>query len=261
MTSSHDLRNTVAFVTGASGGLGAAIAERFSARGAKVVLAARRSELTEEVADRIRAKGGTALAVACDVADNGSVEAAVSETLSRLGRVDHVINNAGTIDPIGALHETDAQAWARTLAVNLAGPYHVCRAALPAMLAAGGGTIVNISSGAAHAPFEGWSAYCATKAGLAMLTRSLIEEYSDRGIRVHGFIPGLVATDMQARIRASGVNQVSRFDPSMLSPPEHAANCVVYLCWPEAADIASGEQSIRDATLRARVGLPERASW
>jgi 3-oxoacyl-[acyl-carrier protein] reductase len=142
--------------------------------------------------------------------------------------------------------------------VNLVGAMHGCRAALPGMLAAGGGTIVNISSGAAERPLEGWSAYCAAKAGLAMLTRSLGLECGGRGVNAYGLRPGVVDTAMQVTIRASGVNEVSRIPRESLGGTGDPARAVAYLCTPAAADLAGGEVDIYDAAFRARAGLEAR---
>jgi NAD(P)-dependent dehydrogenase (short-subunit alcohol dehydrogenase family) len=141
--------------------------------------------------------------------------------------------------------------------VNRFGVFHLCRALLPHMLERGSGTIVNISSGAASRPLEGWNAYCMGKAAAAMFTRALVHEYGRSGLRIYDFIPGVVAADMQVRIRASGVNEVSRLPLDRLIPPADPARVIAYLCSPAAADLPSGAQSIRDAALRARVGLPE----
>ena len=131
----------------------------------------------------------------------------------RLGGLDILINNAGVIDPIAEIATSDPAAWARNISINLIGAYNVVRAVLPGMLAGGGGSIVNVSSGAAYRPLEGWSAYCAGKAGLAMLTQAIALETAGKGIRVFGFSPGTIDTEMQVKIRASGMN-VSQQDPA-----------------------------------------------
>jgi NAD(P)-dependent dehydrogenase (short-subunit alcohol dehydrogenase family) len=102
----------------------------------------------------------------------------VDETEQRLGSIDILVNNAGIIEPIGTLVQSDPAAWARSIEVNLVGAYHTARATLPRMLEACKGTVINISSGAAHRPLEGWSAYCSAKAGLAMLTNAIALEHS-----------------------------------------------------------------------------------
>jgi 3-oxoacyl-[acyl-carrier protein] reductase len=124
------------------------------------------------------------------------------------------------------------------------------------MMAAGGGTIVNVSSGAAIRPLEGWSAYCSAKAGLHMLTRAIALETAGKGIRVFGFQPGTTDTDMQVLIRASGVNPVSQIPRENLTPVAHPAAAIVYLCTPAADDLNGQEFSLRDEAFpSAKLGL------
>ncbi len=249
------LDGKVAVVTGGGRGIGAAIAEALAADGASVVVAARTLSACEAVAQGIREAGGKAQAVGCDVSDPASVAALVEETRKAFGPVDILVNNAGVIQPIGDLADCDAEAWLDNLRINLGGAFLAARAVLPAMVERGGGTIVNISSGAAHRALEGWSAYCAGKAGLAMMTSSLQLEYGGRGVRVFGFGPGTVDTEMQVQIRASGINQVSRIPREELAKVERPARVVAWLCRPEADDLAGQELSIRDAELCQRAGL------
>jgi NAD(P)-dependent dehydrogenase (short-subunit alcohol dehydrogenase family) len=262
MADSRSLAGTTAFITGASAGLGAAMAMAFAGAGAQVVLAARRCAELDAVAAAVERAGGAALAVACDVADPASVAAARDAAVARFGAVDHLVNNAGTIEPIAPVLEGDPDLWVRTLQVNVIGALHACRAFMPPMLERGSGTVLNISSGAAHRAMEGWGAYCTSKAALLMFTRTLIADHGGQGVRIRSLVPGAVATAMQVRIRASGINEVSRIPPDELTPPDLPARVASYLCSPAAADIPDGEESIRDPALRARVGgLPERERW
>lgn len=251
----EDLDGKVALVTGASGGIGEATARELGSRGVAVMLAARRQEACAAIAEAIRRDGGQAEAVACDVARYAEVEAAVAKTAETFGRLDMLINNAGTIEPIARLAESDPQAWASNVSVNLIGAYHAVRAALPHLAASGDGVIVDISSGAAHRPREGWSAYCAAKAGLAMLTRAIAHEEGESGVRVYGFAPGVVDTEMQVQVRASGVNPVSRLAREDLAPPEEPARVIAWLCSRAAADLAGQELDIRTPEVRRRAGL------
>jgi len=251
-----NLHNKVVLVTGASRGIGEAAAIALAKAGATVMLAARDSAKTEAVAARISAAGGRAAAAACDVSDYAAVAALVDTTLTRFDRLDALINNAGVIEPISTIAEADPDAWARSVQINLTGAFFCMHACLEPMRKAGSGTIVNISSGAAHRPLEGWSAYCSGKAGLAMLTRSVALEHAAEGIRVFGLAPGTIDTDMQVRIRASGVNQISRIPRADLAPVSHPAQAIVYLCSAAADDLAGHELSLRDEDLRRRVGLP-----
>ena len=219
------------------------------------MLAARDGALAAEVADGIIDAGGRAYATACDVSDYAAVEWLVTETEGRFGQVDALINNAGVIEPIATIADSDPADWARNIQINLIGAYNPIRALLPRMIKAGGGTIVNVSSGAAIRPLEGWSAYCSAKAGLAMLTRAIALENAGNGIRVFGFQPGTTDTDMQVPIRASGINMVSKIPRENLTPVAHPAAAIVYLCTPAADDLNGQEFSLRDEPFRARLKL------
>lgn len=249
------LDGEVALVTGASRGLGAGVARAMADQGAAVMLVARDGAAVEAVAREIVASGGRAEALACDVSDYGAVASAVAATRERLGGLDLLVNNAGIIEPIADLATSDPAAWANNIQINLIGAYNVVRAVLGGMLKSGGGTIVNVSSGAAHRPLEGWSAYCAGKAGLAMVTRAIALETAGRGIRIFGFSPGTIDTDMQVKIRASGMNAVSRIPRADLSPVEHAVRGLLYLCDSASDDLIGQDVSMRDEAFRPRIGL------
>jgi 3-oxoacyl-[acyl-carrier protein] reductase len=249
------LSGKVVIVTGASRGIGAAAAAALAEAGAAVMLAARDGKLAVKVAGQIEAAGGKAAALACDVADYAAVEAAVTANKQRFGRPDILINNAGVIEPIATIAGSDPAAWAKNVQINLVGAFNAVRAVLPGMVAAGGGTIVNVSSGAALRPLEGWSAYCAGKAGMAMLTRAIMLEEGAHGIRVFGFQPGTTDTDMQVLIRASGMNIISKIPRADLTPVAEPARAIVYLCTPDADDLAGAEFSLRDEAFRKRIGL------
>jgi NAD(P)-dependent dehydrogenase (short-subunit alcohol dehydrogenase family) len=115
--------------------------------------------------------------------------------------------------------------------------------------------VINISSGAAHLPLEGWNAYCAAEAGLAMLTRAIALEYADAGVRVFGLSPGVIDTDMQAAIRASGINRVSQIRQIDLAPVGHPAAAIFYLCTAAADDLVGEELTLNDSAFRRRIGL------
>ena len=250
-----DLTGKTALITGASRGIGAATARRLAEYGAAVVLAARSAGEIEEVASAVRNAGGSADAVTCDVTRYGDVSATVGHCVSRHGGLDILVNNAGLIDPIARLADSDPEQWARVADVNYKGVYHGLRAAIPVMQAGGGGTIVNISSGAATSALEGWSHYCSSKAAVLMLTGCADKEYRDSGIRVVGLSPGTVATDMQVSIKISGINPVSQLDQTAHIPPEWAAEAVAWLCTDAAAPYAGSDFSIKTEEGRALVGL------
>ncbi len=246
------MQGKVVVITGASRGIGAAAARVFAGAGARVALLARSSaEITALAAEL----GHGSLALPCDVADWGAVHAALATVSKSAGRLDVLINNAGVIDPIVRLAKADPAAWAQAIAINLTGVFHGMRAAIPIMRAQGGGTILTLSSGAAHNPLEGWSAYCAAKAGAAMLTRMAHLEEAGHGLRVMGLSPGTVATAMQRRIRASGVNPVAYLDPSVHVPPDWPARTLLWMCRPDADPWLGQEISLRDEDIRRRAGL------
>ena len=246
------LDGEIAIVTGGGRGIGAACAAALAEAGARVIVTARVLEDAERVAARI--EGG--LALACDVCVPEAIEALVAEVERRLTMPTILINNAATIGPIGRLDTLDPLAFSANIATTLTGAALMARAVLPGMLARGHGTIVNLSSGAAHHPLEGWTAYCAAKAGLAMVTRMLALEYGAAGIRVFGFAPGIVDTAMQAEIRASAINPVSRLPRAMLADPAMPADAIARLCGPAGDAFAGQEIDLRDAVLRAGLGLP-----
>ncbi|MEO1493655.1 MAG: SDR family oxidoreductase [Pseudomonadota bacterium] len=250
-----DLTGKGAVVTGASRGIGAATARVLAGAGAHVVLAARTGSEIEQVAAQIRDAGGTATAVPCDVTDFAAFEAAMAACETEAGQVDILINNAGVIDPIGHLADSDPEAWVRAAAINFKSVYYGLRLALPRMTARGAGTIINVSSGAAHSPLEGWSHYCSAKAAAHMLTRCADQECRETGVHVIGLSPGTVATYMQEAISASGLNPVSQLDWSAHIPPDWPARAILWLCGPDGAAFAGEEVSLRDADIRARIGL------
>lgn len=247
-----NMQGKTALITGASKGIGAATARLFAAAGAKVALLAR-----DPVALAARAAeiSHSALAIPCDVARYDELAAAVETCERAFGPLDVLVNNAGVIAPIAALSRADPAAWGQAIDINLKGVFNGMRAALPGMMARGSGTILTVSSGAAHNPLEGWSAYCSSKAGAAMLTRCADLEARGAGVRVMGLSPGTVATDMQRAIRASGVNAVSALDWSVHIPADWPARALLWMCGKEADAFIGQEISLRDPEIRSRMGL------
>lgn len=247
-----DMQGKVVVITGASRGIGAAAAKAFAGAGARVALLARSGDEISALAAQI---GEAALAVPCDIADPSAVDATVVQVLAWAGRIDVLINNAGVIDPIARIDEADIDAWGRAIDVNLKGVFYGMRAVIPLMRAQGGGTIITVSSGAAHNPLEGWSAYCAAKAGAAMLTRTAHLEEAANGLRIMGISPGTVATEMQVKIKASGINPVSQLDPSVHIPADWPARALLWMCGPDANAYVGQEIALRNEDIRRRVGL------
>ena len=239
-------------ITGASRGIGAAAAREFAAAGANVVLMARDRDAIAALAGEI---GQSALAVPCDVTRYWEVEAALGAAVAAFGSLDVLISNAGVIDPIADVDAADPEIWGQAIDINLKGVFHGAHAALPLMLQQGGGTLITVSSGAAVNPIEGWSAYCASKAGAKMFTACLNTEYGARGIRALGLSPGTVATDMQREIKQSGVNAISQLDWSVHIPPEWPAKALVWMCGAAADPWLGQDISLRDPDIRKAVGV------
>lgn len=227
-------------VSGGASGIGLAVARMAVARGARVALLDRD---TAALADAVRRLGEAALALECDVSDASAVRTAVDRAAQWLGGVDALVNSAG-IDALTSLETTSDEEWARVLAVNLTGPMLVCRAALPHLRAAGGGSIVNIASGAGLRPLPNRTAYCASKAAVIMFGKSLAIETAADGIRVNAVCPGAIDTPL---FRTSYENADDperalaeireRYALGRVAAPEEVAEAVLYLSGPGASYI------------------------
>ena len=239
-------------ITGASRGIGAEAARVFAAAGANVALIARSLDAIEKLATEI---GKQAIALTCDVASYASVEDAIAKAKETFGSVDILINNAGVIQPISHLASADPDEWGTVIDINLKGVFNGMRAVLPMMIASGGGSILTISSGAAHGPVEAWSHYCASKAAAKMLTECVHKENGADGIRAIGLSPGTVATQMQVEIKASGINPISQLDWDVHIPADWPARTLLWMCGSDADQYCGQELSLRDEGLRKRVGL------
>jgi len=246
------LDGQVIIVTGASRGIGLAAAQALVKQGARVIMTGRDKGVLQKAADEI---GVAAEAHQCDMSDYAAFAALVEATRKKHGRLDALVNNAGILDPIVTIVDSDPVDWARNVQTNLIGAYNAIRAVLPGMIAAGGGSIVNLSSGAAIRPLEGWSAYCSAKAGLHMLTRAVALETAGKNIRIFGFQPGMTDTNMHVLVRASGINPLSKTPRENLYPTAHPALAIAYLLTPAADDLVGQEFSLRDEPFRQRLGL------
>ena len=247
-----DLSGKTVAITGASRGVGAETAALFAQSGAKVALLARSGADLKNVADSI---GEGARAYPCDLGEIGKIAPLFDEIKAELGYIDILINNGALIAPIARMGEADLQAWDNLMRVNVTGLFATTQACLPDMVARGVGTVINISSGAAKNAYEGWSAYCASKAAVAMLTQSLDLEYRDAGIRALGLSPGTVATQMQRDIRASGMNPVSQIDWADHIAPHWVARALLWMTTSEADGHLGQDISLRDPALRSKLGL------
>jgi 3-oxoacyl-[acyl-carrier protein] reductase len=190
------LTGKVAIVTGSSSGIGKAIALRYGAEGARVVVTARRLLLCEQTVEQIKAKGGEAWAIQTDVADEQQVERLIAETVTRYGRLDVLVNNAGIIAGGRRLAETSTKDFDAVMNVNLRGTFFCCRAGFTQMKQQGGGTIINMSSVAGVQAWAGTGTYSASKHGIMALTKSLADEGRAYNIKVTAICPGGVADEL-----------------------------------------------------------------
>ncbi|MCO4823297.1 MAG: SDR family oxidoreductase [Amylibacter sp.] len=248
------MKNKSVIITGASRGIGEAAARKFAQLGAKVLLCARSSAAIETIAAEINAAGGTARALATDVADYDQVQAAIEFAKSEFGSVDILINNAGMLEPVERLEHATVDAWDTIIDVNVKGVFYGIRAALPIMKTAGGGTIITIGSGAATSALEGWSHYNTSKAAVHHLSACLHGEEGENGIRALVLSPGTVATQMQRIIKKSGVNPVSNLEWEDHRHPSVIADTLVWMCTPDADDFLGDVVRQSDPEILARLG-------
>jgi NAD(P)-dependent dehydrogenase (short-subunit alcohol dehydrogenase family) len=234
-----DFTGKVALVTGASSGMGLATAKAFADAGAAVVLADIREDLVRAEAEKLSAAGQKAIAVRCDVSDDGEVAAMVDRTVSEFGRLDAAFNNAGVMARIAPTADSTREEWDRVIGVNLRGVWSCMKYELAHMQRQGSGAIVNNASVGALTGNPGIGSYIASKHGVIGLTRTAALEYVTQGIRVNAVNPGLIDTQV-ARDVVSGDEQayenIAKHVPiARAGRPEEIASAVLWLCSPGAS--------------------------
>jgi NAD(P)-dependent dehydrogenase (short-subunit alcohol dehydrogenase family) len=208
-----ELEGLVAIVTGGGHGLGAMVTEHYVAAGASVMICGRHVDSLEAVRAKLQpslAAGQRVEIMAADVAVPNEVDALVTETLARLGRIDALVNNAGVYGPMGRIDEVDWKEWIDAVSINLMGTVYPSRAVLPHYLKRGRGKIVNISGGGATNPLPGISAYAASKAAVVRFTETMALEVKGHGIDINAIAPGLLVTRLTDQLLAAGPGKVGQ---------------------------------------------------
>jgi 3-oxoacyl-[acyl-carrier protein] reductase len=227
----------IAFITGASRGIGKACAIALSAAGAKVVLAARQVDKLEEVAAEIRALAGEAFVVSIDLSSQDAIKEAFAKASKDFGRIDILVNNAGITRDGLALRMRRAD-WDAVLQTNLSGAFFCIQQVIPAMIRERWGRIVNITSVVAESGNAGQANYCAAKAGLIGLTKSLAQELASRNVTVNAVAPGFIETDMTGTLSDDLKAKITEAVPlRRIGKPQDVAAAVTFLAGEDAGYI------------------------
>lgn len=254
MAEQFDLTGRVAIVTGASRGIGRAIAESYARAGAKVALASRKQDALDEAADAIRASGGDAIGIAAHNGDKDALKALVEQTATHYGRLDILVNNAATNPHYGALLEAADSFWQKTIEVNLMGNVWLSQAAVKAMRAKGGGKIINVASIVGIRPGRHQGIYSVTKAGVISLTKTLAAELGADNIQVNAIAPGLVQTKFAQALWGNPelLDQVlARTPAGRIGQPADISGMALYLA-SAASDFTTGAVFVLDGGATAQ---------
>ncbi len=242
-----DIKDRPAMITGASSGLGEEFARILAASGAPVVLAARRVDRLESLADEIRASGGRAHALALDVKDTPGIAAAVSEAQNAFGPLRILVNNSGVATPERAVDITE-DSWDHVLDTNLKGAWFVAQAVAKQMMANGvDGSIINVQSILSFRVAQAVASYAASKAGLLQITQSTALEWASKGVRVNGISPGYIETDLNREFftTEAGQRMISKIPQKRLGQPADLAGALMLLA-SDASSFMTGSTIVVD---------------
>ncbi len=249
--SQFSLANKVAVISGASRGIGEALARAYAQAGAKVVLASRKVEGLQAVADSITAAGGAAIAVAAHMGDTAAIHNLIDQTVGVYGGVDIVVNNAATNPHFGPLLSSEESMWDKTLDVNLRGYFRLIREAVPHFIQRGGGKVINVASVAGITPSLGMGLYGISKAAVIMLTKTLAVELAGQNIQVNAIAPGFIRTRFSQAIWGNeALNKliVERTPAGRMAAPEELIGIALYLASP-ASSFTTGQTFVIDGGL------------
>lgn len=251
-----DLSGKVALITGASRGIGEAIAVAYAKAGAKVVIASRKQADLEGVAQGIQDAGGEALAMAAHTGDMAAIQAAVEKAISTYGDIDVVVNNAATNPHFGPILTAEESHWDKILDVNVKGYFRVVKACVDGMKRRGGGKVINMASVAGLEPQSMMGVYSVSKAAVLMLTKVLAAELAPFNIQVNAIAPGFVKTKFSSMLwQTPQINEaiIQRIPQKRMAEPEEIAGLAVYLASPASSFVTGSTFSIDGGQL---VGAP-----
>jgi NAD(P)-dependent dehydrogenase (short-subunit alcohol dehydrogenase family) len=238
---SGSFEGKVAFVTGGGSGIGRACSHAFATAGANVVIADRDLGSAHKVASEINARGEKAHAINLDVADDTAISKAIAETLSKYGRLDIAVNNAGIGGDQAPTGDQSVEGWRKVLSINLDGVFYCMRHELAAMKKTGGGSIINMASILGAVGFANAAGYVAAKHGVVGLTQTAAIEYATEGIRVNAVGPGFINTPLLSALPKDALAGIAALHPmNRLGTSEEVAALVIFLASPEASFITGG---------------------
>jgi len=250
------LQDKVVVLTGASRGIGAAAARMLAADGPVLILCARSAEANADTQAAVEARGATAESHGFDVADAAAAKSFVDGVLARHGRIDVLINNAGS-GKMGSVADVPPDEFLAVQRINVMGPYNMIYAALPSMLARSAGTIVNLTSARAFLPDRYYAAYCSSKAALLSMTQCLHFDVADTGVKIYAFSPGFTQTDMVQDIYSNDVFRQAALTPDAGQPPERPAKVLTWLAREAPADLAGQHVQVQFNDIGRRAGLED----
>jgi len=243
-----DLTGKVALITGASRGIGLAIAESFASYGAKVVLSSRKQEALDQAAEKIQTQGGEAFPFAAHTGDSESIRELVEKSVERFGGVDILVNNAATNPHFGPILTSEESHWDKILGVNLKGYFRTIKACTDSMIQRGGGKVINIASVAGLTYQQGMGIYGISKAGVIMLTKTLAVELAKDNIQVNAIVPGFIQTRFSQVLWETPENHekiISMIPQGRMGQPEEVTGMALYLA-SAASSFTTGEIMILD---------------
>ena len=248
------LKDKIVVLTGASRGIGAAAARLMAEDGPTLILCARSPDANAETKAAVEALGATAETHGFDVSDAAAAKAFVDDVMARHGRIDVLINNAGS-GKMGSVADVPPEDYLAVQRINVMGPYNMIYAALPSMLERDAGTIINLTSARAFIPDRFYAAYCSSKAALLSMTQCLHFDLQDSNVKIFAFSPGFTQTDMVREIYASKVFRQAALTPGEGQPPERPAQVLTWLAREAPDDLAGQHVQIQFSDISRRSGL------